>query len=349
MRQETVKKMAIIGAGAIGTLVGGYISMGGEDITLIAPYWREHVEALRQRGLKIDGCRGERLVKVKALHIDELDQLGGKIDILFIAVKAYDTERMFTLMKPYLNKNAWVVSLQNGIMEDVIIPIAGEVNTIGCSTMLGVSLWEPGHVTQEGKPDVLLFTIGELDGKITPRIKELARVLELCGPTKITNNIWGQLWAKLLLNCMVNTMEGITGHTTDELYKNEQTRHLLKLIAAEVVQVAEALGYKMEPVLGIGPELWKKAAQSQVPEVDQAMFEHGRTYKGGHASMLQDIIKGRRTEIDELNGYVIKRGRETGILTPVNEAVLILLKKVESGKLKHNPVNIDTLLGLLPY
>lgn len=342
-----MKKMAIIGAGAIGTLVGGYISMGGEDITLIAPYWREHVAAMRQRGLKIDGCRGEHLVRVKALHIDELDQLGGKIDILFIAVKAYDTERMLTLMKPYLRENAWVVSYQNGIMEDVIMPIVGASNTIGCSTMIGASLWEPGRVTQEGKPDVLLFTIGELDGQITPRMEELAQVFELCGPTRITNNIWGQLWAKLLLNCMVNTVEGITGYKTDELYKDEQTRHLLKLIAAEVVQVAEALGYKMEPVLGVGPKLWKKAAQSQVPEVDQAMFEHGRTYQGGHSSMLQDIIKGRRTEIDELNGYVIKRGRETGIPTPVNEAVLSLLKEVESGKLKHAPANIDTLLGLL--
>lgn len=343
-----VKKMAMIGAGAIGSLIGGYISMGGEDVTLIGPYWREHLELMRQRGLKIDGCRGEHLVKVKSLHIDELNQLEEKIDILFIALKAYDTERMLSLMKPYLSEDGWVVSCQNGIMEDVIATIVGTSNTIGCSTMLSASMWEPGHVTQEGKPDVFLFTIGELDGQTTPRIKELARIFELCGPTKITTNIWGQLWAKLLVNCMVNTMEGITGYKTDELYAEEKTRHVLKLIAAEVVQVAEALGHKMEPVLGIEVELWKKSARSQLPEIDQAMLEHGRKYQGSHSSMLQDIMKGRRTEINELNGYVVERGKEIGIPTPVNEATISLLKQVESGRLRCNPANVDTLLGMLP-
>ena len=199
---KDMKKIAIIGTGAIGTLLGGYISMAGEDITLIGSYWRENIETMRQDGLKIDGCRGEHVVKVKAIHIDELDELGSKIDLLFITVKAYDTERILTLMKPYLKDDAWIVSCQNGIMESVIISTVGKSNTIGCSTTISATLWEPGHVTQTGTPGVLAFTIGELSGQITPRIKELARILELCGKTKITTNIWGELWSKLAM-CIV--------------------------------------------------------------------------------------------------------------------------------------------------
>ncbi len=342
-----MKKIAIIGAGAVGSLIGGYISMGGEDITLVAPYWREHVQFMRQHGLKIDGCRGEHLAKVKALHIDDLNELKYKIDILFIALKAYDTERMLTLMKPYLAKDAWVVSFQNGVMEDVIASIVGKSNTIGCSIILSASMWEPGRVTQEGKPDGVFFTIGELNGQITSRTKELARILELCGQTKIITNIWGQLWTKLLMNCMVNTMEGITGYTTDELYREERTRHVLKLIAAEVAEVADALGYHMEPALGIDAELWRKSASSPSPEIDQAMHKHGEMYRGSHSSMLQDIIKGRRTEIDELNGYVVEKGKEVGVPTPVNKAAVSLLKEVESGRLGYSPANLDTFLGMI--
>ncbi len=339
--------MAIIGSGAIGTLLGGYLSMGGQDISLIEPYWREHVEAMRRYGLKIDGCRGEHLVRVKALHTDELSLLEGKLDILFITVKTYDTERMLTLMKPYLKDDTWVVSPQNGIMEEVIIPIVGESNTIGCSAYITASLWEPGHVTQEGAPDALAFTIGELDGRITPRIEELAQILQLCAKTTITTNIWGELWSKLVMCCMFGPLAGITGYRNEQLYLDERTRRFMKLLASEAIQVLTALDYKMEPILGLAPALWEKAAQSQMSEIDQVMLEHGTPFAGHQTSMLQDIIKGRRTEIDEWNGYVIKRGKEIGIPTPVNEVVLSLLNEVESGKLKYSPDNIDTLLELL--
>ncbi|MBN2186924.1 MAG: 2-dehydropantoate 2-reductase [Dehalococcoidia bacterium] len=339
--------MAMIGTGAVGSLVGGYISMGGEDITLVAPYWREHVQLMKQRGLKIDGCRGEHLVKVKALHIDDLSELKQKIDILFIALKAYDTERMLTLMKPYLEEDAWVVSFQNGIMEDKIASIVGRPNTIGCSIVLSAIMWEPGCVIEEGKVGGGVFTIGELNGQITPRLKELARILELCGQTKIVTNIWEQLWTKLLMNCIVNTMEGITGYTTDELYSEERTRHVLKLIAAEVAEVASALGYHMEPPLGIDAEFWRKSASSPSPEIDQAMLKHGEMYRGSYSSMLQDIMKGRRTEVDELNGYVVEKGKELGIPTPVNEVAVKLLKEVESGRLGYSPANLDTFLRMI--
>ena len=103
----------------------------------------------------------------------------------------------------------------------------------------------------------------------------------------------------------------------------------------------------MEPLLGLAPELWENAAQSEIPEIDQAMLKHGVKYSGHQTSMLQDILKGRRTEIDEWNGYVIRKGKKTGIPTPVNEIVLDMFKQVESGQLKYSQHNINALLGLI--
>ena len=340
-----MKKMAIMGVGAIGSLLGGYISLAGEDITLIDPWWREHIEAMRQRGLRIDGCRGEHLVRVKALHTDELSQLEGKLDILFIAVKSYDTERMLTLMKPYLKEDAWVVSCQNSINEDVIISIVGASRTIGCVVTLRGELWGPGHVTQTGRPDRLAFTVGELDGKITPRIREVARITNLCAESKITTNIWGDRWAKLAMNCMANSMAGITGYQSSDLFKNRPVYSFCHLIGAEVIQVAEALGYKVELIWGRSAEFWKRSAVSPSPEIDEAMLSLSRNLAVGRSSLLQDIIKGRPTEIDYLNGYLVKRGKEAGIPTPANEAALSLVKEIESGKLKPSPANIDILQG----
>jgi 2-dehydropantoate 2-reductase len=343
-----MRRMAIAGAGAVGSLIGGYLSQGGEDVTLIGPSWLEHIQAIRQHGLIIDGCRGKHLVSVKALHASELDQLEKRsLDILFLAVKSNDTERVLNLMLPYLRDDAWVVSCQNGINTDVISNIVGSWRTIGCVLRFDVALWEPGHVTQTGGSKVT-FTIGELNGEVTPRIQEISRILDLCAKSRITTNIIGELWAKLVLNCMVNPISGITGYTVGRLYQDEQVRHIYRVIAAEGIRVAKALGCKVEPILGLSADLWEHSGEDHVEEIEEVIINHGRA--GGtesYPSMLQDIIKGRPTEIGWLNGYVIRRGKEAGIPTPANEVILSLVKEIEDGKLKYSPANISTAYRLI--
>jgi len=335
-----MKRMAIAGAGAVGSLIGGYLSKGGEDVILIEPSWMEHIQAIRRHGLIIDGCRGKHLVSIKALHASELDQLEKRsLDILFLAVKSNHTERVLNLMLPYLRDDAWVVSCQNGINTDIISNIVGSSRTIGCMMRFDVALWEPGRVTQTGGAEVT-FTIGELSGEVTPRIQEISRILDLCAKSRITTNIMGELWAKLALNCMVNPLSGITGYTVAQLYQDERVRHIYQIIAAEVIQVAKALGYKVEPVLGLSADLWEHSGEGDVQE---AMITRGKV--GGtesYPSLFQDIIKGRPTEIEWLNGYVIRRGKEAGIPTPANEVILSLVKEIEDGKLRYSPANIDT-------
>lgn len=342
-----MKKMAIAGAGAIGSLLGGYLAEAGQDITLVEPSWLEHVQAIRQHGLMIDGCRGKHLVRVKALHARELNQLEEKsLDIIFLAVKSNYTSQALRLMLQYLRDDAWVVSCQNGINTDTINDVVGGSCTIGCMIHIAVAVWEPGHVTQTGAYDVT-FTAGELSGEVTSRIREVARILNLCATTKISTNIMGHLWSKLTINCMGNAMAGIAGHTVARLYQDERVRHIYRLIAAEVIAVGEALGCKIEPILGLSAEVWKDSSEAGVQAIEQVMLNLGKERGEQYPSLLQDIIKGRPTEIDWLNGYVIRRGKEAHIPTPANKVVYRLVKEVEDGKLKHGPDNIDLAYWLI--
>ena len=342
-----MQKIAIAGAGAVGSLIGGYLSKAGEDVTLIGPFWLEHIQAIRQHGLLIDGCRGKHLVNIKALHTSELNQLGKKsLDILFLTVKSNDTERVLNLMLPYLRDDAWVVSCQNSINTDIISTIVGSSRTIGCVVTVWVALWEPGHVTQTWAYDVT-FIVGELSGEITPRIQEIARILNLCGASKNSTNIIGQLWSKLAANCMGNAMAGITGCFAGRLFQDERVRHIYRLIAVEVIAVGKALGYRVEPVLGLSAELWERSTKTNIDTIEQTMLNRGQNSTKHYASLFHDIVKGRPTEIDWLNGYVIRRGKDAGIPTPVNEVVYRLVKEVEEGKLKYSSDNIDTAYRLI--
>lgn len=342
-----MKKIAMAGAGAVGSLIGGYLSKGGEDVTLIGPFWLEHIQAIRQHSLLIDGCRGKHLVSIKALHVSELNQLEKRsLDILFLTVKSNDTEGVLNLMLPYLRDDAWVVSCQNGINTDIISSTVGSSRTIGCVLMFWVVLWKPGHVIQTAAPDVT-FTVGELSGEITPRIQEIARILNLCATSKISTNIMGHLWSKLAVNCMGNAMAGITGCFAGRLFQDERVRHIYRRIAAEVIAVGKALGYRVEPVLGISTELWEHSTETHIDAIEQVMLEQGQDSSEHYSSLFHDIFKGRPTEIDWLNGYVIRRGKDAGIPTPANEAVYRLVKEVEEGKLKYSLDNVDTVYRLI--
>lgn len=337
-----MKKIAVMGAGGIGGTLGGYITKGGEDVTLIDS-WKEHVEAMRKNGLRITGSRGDVTIKVKALHTSELSQLEKKIDILFVAVKSYDTEKMLKLIKPYLNKDAWVVSCQNGINEDIIIPIIGDKNVVPCVVTFGGELPEPGHVHQPTKTGVG-FTIGELDGKTTPRVKEIARILSLCFETRITDNIMLSRWNKLSNNSMDNSLAAITRTRIPVLIKMDKTRRVMGRIAYEIITVAAALGYKLEKVAGIDSQLWLKAAKEWQPEIDNLLMDHAAEYANNTPSTLQDALKGRQLETEHLNGYVAKKGKEVGVPTPVNAKLNELAKKHNEGKLPLGVEHIDTLL-----
>ncbi|HEX2170846.1 MAG TPA: 2-dehydropantoate 2-reductase N-terminal domain-containing protein, partial [Dehalococcoidia bacterium] len=240
------KRLAFMGAGAVGSYVGGHLARAGEDVTLIDP-WPEHIETIKQRGLQLEGTQGEYLVRPKALHLHEVQSLfKDPVEIAFVCTKSYDTVWATALISQYLVPGGFVVSLQNGMNEERIAGVVGWGRVVGCiASSIGVDAYKPGHVTrtiQPGGPGYTVFRVGEVHGRITPRVAELASLLSHVDSSKATPNLWGERWTKLTLNSMGNGVSAITGLGSKDMTLNPETRRLSIQLAGEAVAVGQALG-----------------------------------------------------------------------------------------------------------
>jgi 2-dehydropantoate 2-reductase len=340
-------RIGIIGAGAIGSVVGGLLTKAGHDVTLI-DQWPEHVQAMKQRGLRLSGTCGEHLIPVRALQIHEAQGVGTPFDAVFIAVKSYDTEWATHLGIAYLKPDGVVVDFQNGVNDDRVAAVAGRERCLGCVITIGAGMYEPGHAMRTDSGSIG-FKIGEHDGSDSARAREMARILNDVAPAKVTTNLWGERWSKLTVNCMANPLAGLSGLGSAEVRSQPAPRRIGIHIAAEVIQVGRAAGHEVEPIYGIAAQRFVDAAAGRGFEAVEAdMAASAKFLSGGRPSLLQDVLKGRRTEIDYLNGYVCEQGRKLGVKTPVNDAVVEQIHRHGVGTLKPDPKNLDPLLAVLP-
>lgn len=331
----------VAGAGAIGSIIAGYLRRSGANLT-VADGWFQNVLAIRRLGLQVQSPEETFKVEVPALNLDELGA-AAPFDIVFLAVKSYDTEPMARLVGPYLAPGGFIVSTQNGINEDRIAAIVGAERTVGCVVHMNGGLFEPAVVTRYSSPRWGTFHVGELDGHVSPRLDDLAALLGAIGRTEVTTNIRGELWGKLALNCMTNGLAGISGLTSPKLWMDPETARLVVRLAAETAAVATAVGVDMAPVhptgapRGLDPDLLARVGAGGLAAVTDAaglLHAAGAARAGGRenkASMLQDVLKHRRTEIDYLNGHVVAEGRRLGIRTPANAAVVAMIREIEAG------------------
>ena len=338
-------RIGVIGAGAIGGSLGGFMALKGEDVTLIDT-WRDNVDMMRENGLVLDGSVGEHRVEVNALHTDELDRLSGSFDILIVAVKSYDTKWALDLMSPFIHEDTWVVSPQNSIIELQIAPIVGARRTIGCVTTISVAMMEPARILRsdsvsqslQGQP--IAFRVGELDGRVTPRVEELSRLFEPAGHTVVTQELWSERWTKLATNCMANPTSAVTGLPSYDMKADERSRKMMLKLCVEVVKVGRAVGHDVRvPMADFTLEDMEQASIEGHPELEERFVGEPQKFPG-RPSMGQDVIKGRRTEIDYLNGFAAEQGKRIGVPTPYNEATVAVVKGVESGEF---PVGIENV------
>jgi 2-dehydropantoate 2-reductase len=343
------KRIGIIGAGAIGSVVGGMLTKAGHDVTLIEQ-WPEHVEAMKKVGLRLSGTCGEHVVPVKALHIHEVQSLREPFDAVFIAVKSYDTEWAAAMAVANLRRpDGVVVDFQNGINDERVAAVAGRERTLGCVITISAGMYEAGHAIRTDK-GTMGFKIGEHDGKDTARAQELARIMNDVATSKVTTNLWGERWSKLAVNCMVNPISGLSGFDSAEARTNEVPRRIAVFTAAEVIQVGRARGFEVEPIYSIATQRFVDAvAGDGLAEVEADMARDAKSRVGGRPSMLQDVMKGRRTEIHYLNGYVAEQGRQVGVKTPINDKIVELVNAPGVGRLKPNPKNLDPLWAMVPH
>jgi 2-dehydropantoate 2-reductase len=339
-------RIAIIGAGAVGCYAGAHMAQAGEEVTFVDP-WPEHVETMRTKGLKISHIRDvpEFTTPVRALHITEMQSLckEAPIDIAFVCTKSYDTAWATTMVKQYLAPGGYIVSLQNCINEETIASIAGWGRTLGTiASSITVDLCEPGHVRRAaGKSGShhTVFRVGEVHGRITDRAKEVCRLVALADSAKVTDNLWGERWSKLVTNGMANGMSACTGLISREILLDDGLRRFGARLGSEAIRVGQALGYQLEEIHHIDPEVIARAGEGD-PKATAAYDEHRLTEArkpGGGAhrpSMGQDMVKGRRTEIEFLNGFIVDKAKDIGIATPANAALTDIVKRVEKGEMK---------------
>lgn len=349
------QRIAIIGAGAVGGYAGAHMAQAGEDVTFVDS-WPEHVEAMRARGLRISHLRDvpEFTVPVRALHLTELQGLSREapIDIAFICTKSYDTGWATLMARQYLAPGGYAVSLQNCMNEATVAEQVGWGRTLGAiASSITVDLCEPGHVRRAaGKSGAAhtVFRVGEPHGRVTPRAAEVCRLLALADGAKVTTNLWGERWSKLVANVMGNGLSACTGLISRDILADDALRHFSARLGSEAIRVGQALGYELEEILHFDPEVIARAGEGD-PAAKRAydearLAEAARPGGGAHRpSMGQDMVKGRRTEIEYLNGFVVDQAKGLGLPAPANAALTRIVQQVERRELEPDPRHVTGL------
>ena len=335
--------IAVLGGGAIGGYFAGRLAQTGQNVTLIDP-WPAHIETIRTTGLHIEGMTPEEeaLVKMPTMYLTEVQAFRNKapIDIAIIATKSYDTAWAATLLRPYLAPGGYVISMQNCINEETIASVAGWGNTVGCVVMMSAELVGPGHIKRSGgkqKAPNVEFRFGEVHGRITPRIQQLVDMARAFDGAETTTNLWGQRWSKLCINAILNGLAASTGLNNNDGDAAALVRAFAIRLGGEVVTVGRALGYDFDHIGTLSADQMALAAagDAQAYAVADEWMRKGPSGNvrstAQRPSMAQDIDKGRRTEIDDINGYIAAKAETVGLSAPANLAIVKLVRELERG------------------
>ena len=330
-------RTAIYGAGSLGTILGAYITKNGGFIDLINRN-KAHIEALRTNGARITGTVSFTQ-KVATLTPDEMT---GTYDIIFLLTKQQHNRDVVTFLKPFLADDGVIVTMQNGIPEMLVGEIVGNERVIGCTVAWGATMKSGGECELTSAPDSLTFSIGTLTPQRHKYFGEVKRLLEMMGRVDIDNNFIGTRWSKLLINAAFSGMSAVLGCTFGEAAGNRQSRRIVQRIIKECIDVCAASGIRIEPVQGKDivrlldySNPVKKAISFFIIPI--AIRKHARL----KASMLQDIEKGKLTEVDAINGVVCEAGRRSGVPTPMNDAVVNIIHRIENGELRPEMQNLQ--------
>jgi 2-dehydropantoate 2-reductase len=300
-------RIAIVGAGAMGSLFGSFLADAGEDITLI-DVWKEHVEAINTRGLKITGMGGEKSVEVRATTDPKAV---GAVDLILIFVKSYNTAQAAREALSMAFDETVFLTLQNGFGNiEKIAKVAGKRRVVGGVTAHGSTVLGPGEIYHAGQG---ITVIGELDGTLTDRIRKMSDIFNAVGiDTQVSTNIQGALWSKVLVNVGINALTALTGLRNGELLEIPEIKSVMRQAVEEALRVAEALGVELELDDPVG----------KVYEVAEATATN-------QSSMLQDVVRRRRTEIDALNGVIMEFGKRLNVDTPINNVLTAAVRGLE--------------------
>jgi 2-dehydropantoate 2-reductase len=339
-----VKRIAVVGTGANGAAFGADMTRAGLDVTFIEQ-WPAHVEAMRASGIRIDMPGETQVTKVKVFHLCEVATLRDPFDIVLIVVKAYDTRWASELIKPLLRPDALVVGMQNGMTMDDMASIVGPERTLGAVIEIAANMFEPGIVDRQTAPPGTWFGIGAYDERTRGREAELAEVLRHSGTVEISDDIRSAKWMKLVVNASEFLPSAILNLPLAEAIKVPGIHEVMRASGREAVRTALALGHQLVPILG------NERVEANDPDhyanllLDTVLS--GWTRPNTRVTVLQDWMKERRAEVDDINGLVVREQARLGGKAPVNAALVEIALRIERGELKADPSNAGMLTALL--
>ena len=307
-------KICILGAGALGSAIGGVLSEAGHEVWLINR-GQAHVDEMLQHGLRL---REDGIDRQVAVHAATGCEEVGIVDLAIVLVKSFHTREVITSAKSIVGPDTVVLSLQNGLgHEDILAEVVGADHVLAGKTYAGGVMLAPGHILAGTRGKETL--IGELNGQRSPRVQHIADVFNQAGlATSVSDNILGTMWDKLLVNVATGALGAVTRLTYGDMYAVPEIEACALAAVAEAMAVAQAAGITLsttEP-----RQAWVKASAGLPPEFK--------------VSMLQSLEKGSVTEVDYVNGAVVRWGQKYGVPTPTNLALVACVKGVERGLIK---------------
>ncbi len=336
-------KCAIYGAGSLGTVLGAYMTKNGADVELINRN-KAHVAALKEKGAHITGTV-EFSTSVNAITPDEMS---GKYDVFFLMTKQLFNKEVVTMLKDYLTEDGVIVTLQNGIPEPGIAEIVGKNHTMGCVVEWGATLSAPGECILTSDPDSLSFHMGKMDGITDAQFELVKGLLEKMCPVYFEENLLGARWSKLLINATFSGLGTVVGGVFGDVSESKDVKPVAVRCMKECIDVGHAAGEEFAPVQGkdITKLFYYKNGLKRAFALlllPIAMKKH----RAIEPSMLQDLKKGKPCEVDAINGVVCEWGRKCGVPTPVNDRIVEIIKKEQSGELKLEHSNIKYFADLI--
>ena len=298
-------KIAVVGAGAVGGYFGGMVARAGAPVVMIGR--AAFVEAVNQNGLLLDTLHFKESVRAEAST--ELAAARGAEVVLF-CVKTTDTAETARRLAPLLCSTATVISMQNGVDNAEQIRAASGIDALGAVVYVAASVPHPGSVKHVGRGDLVI-------GPRNARTEHIVALFERAGvPCRISENIEGELWTKLTWNCALNAVSALSRARYGEIAANEDARKVVAELVHEVLAVARAAN--IHPPGLENPQVALASALKGANQMSEAL-----------SSTAQDLLRGKRTEIDSLNGYISRRGAALGVPTPINHALFALVKLAE--------------------
>ena len=329
-------RVAIYGAGSLGTILGAFISKAGVPIELINRN-KAHVEALKTKGAQVVGTMNFCQPVVAYTP----SEMSGTYDIVFLMTKQQHNPEVVTMLKDFLAPDGVLVTFQNGLPEMQIAEILGEERVLGCTVAWGATLQSPGVCELTSEPDALSYSLGAISAKRSKHFNQVKELLELMGKVDVEENFIGTRWSKLLINAAFSGMSAVLGCTFGEAAGPKESRRIVQALIKECIDVCKKGGIRIEPVQG--KDIVKLLDYSHPLKrafsffiIPIAIRKHAKL----KASMLQDLEKGKLTEVDAINGAVSDYGRRVGFPTPMNDKVVEIIHRIEKGELKPDFSNL---------